>query len=62
MKNSKNSDRKVYLLNETDLQYLSANNYQSDPKLVKLFKSKSPWENDNAIALKSNSDKSESDR
>lgn len=50
MKNNKNYDQKVYFLNEADYQYLAASDYQSDPKLVKLFKSKSPWESENAIA------------
>ena len=50
MKNNKNRDKKLYFLNEADYQYLSASDYQSDPKLVKLFKSKNPWKSDNAIA------------
>jgi hypothetical protein len=50
MKNNKNCDQKVYFLNEADYQYLAASDYQSNPKLVKLFKSKSPWESENAIA------------
>ena len=54
--------RKIFILNETDFRDLSVENFEPDPKLVKLFKSKSPWENNNAIALKSNSNKSESDR
>ena len=59
-----NSCRKkeLFILNETDLQYLSAEDFKPDLSLVKLFKSKSPWENDRAIALKSNSDKFKSDR
>ena len=54
--------RKMFILNETDFRYLSIENFEPDLSLVKLFKSKSPWENDSAIALKSNSDKSKSDR
>ena len=50
MKNNKNCEQKVYFLNEADYQYLAASDYQSDLKLVKLFKSKSPWESDDAIA------------
>ncbi len=50
MKNNKNCDQKVYFLNEADYQYLATSDYQSDPKLVKLFKSKSPWESEKAIA------------
>jgi uncharacterized protein (DUF1778 family) len=37
-------DQKIYILDEADCEYLSAVNHKSDPKLVKLFKSKSPWE------------------
>ncbi|NJL52600.1 MAG: DUF1778 domain-containing protein [Hydrococcus sp. SU_1_0] len=37
-------DQKIYILDEADCEYLSASNHQSDPKLVKLFKSKNPWE------------------
>jgi uncharacterized protein (DUF1778 family) len=37
-------DQKIYILDEADCEYLSASNHKSDPKLVKLFKSKSPWE------------------
>jgi uncharacterized protein (DUF1778 family) len=37
-------DQKIYILDEADCEYLSASNRKSDPKLVKLFKSKSPWE------------------
>ena len=55
-------NKEIFILNETDLQYLSAEDFKSDLSLVKLFKSKSLWENDNAIALKSNSEKGKSDR
>ena len=55
-------NKEIFILNETDLQYLFAEDFKPDPQLVKLFKSKSPWESDRAIALKSNSDKSKSDR
>lgn len=37
-------DQKIYILDEADCEYLSATNHKSDPMLVKLFKSKSPWE------------------
>jgi uncharacterized protein (DUF1778 family) len=37
-------DQKIYILDEADCEYLSAADRQSDPKLVKLFKSTSPWE------------------
>ncbi|MEM8672393.1 MAG: DUF1778 domain-containing protein [Cyanobacteria bacterium P01_G01_bin.67] len=37
-------DQKIYILDEADCKYLDRINYQSDPKLVELFKSKSPWE------------------
>ncbi len=37
-------DQKIYILDEADCEYLSTTNHKSDPKLVKLFKSKSPWE------------------
>jgi len=37
-------DQKIYILDEADYDYLSRADHQSDPKLVKLFKSKSPWE------------------
>lgn len=60
--NSNYRDREIFFLKETDLQYLFAEDFKPDPQLVKLFKSKSPWESDRAIALKSNSDKFKSDR
>lgn len=37
-------DQKIYILDKADCEYLNAANHKSDPKLVKLFKSKSPWE------------------
>ena len=37
-------DQKIYILDEADYEYLVSTEPQSDPKLVKLFKSKSPWE------------------
>ena len=37
-------DQKIYILDEVDCEYLSRTDHKSDPKLVKLFKSKSPWE------------------
>jgi uncharacterized protein (DUF1778 family) len=37
-------DQKIYILDEADCKYLSASDHKSDPKLVKLFKSRSPWE------------------
>ena len=36
--------QKIYILDEADCQYLSRTDHQPDPKLVKLFDSKSPWE------------------
>ena len=46
--NSK-AEREIYILNEADYQYFINWDRQSDPKLVKLFKSQSPW-NAQAIA------------
>lgn len=37
-------DQKIYILDEADCEYIVNSNPKSDPKLVKLFKSKSPWE------------------
>lgn len=37
-------DQKIYVLDEADCDYLERNNCKPDPKLVKLFQSKSPWE------------------
>lgn len=37
-------DQKIYILDEADCEYLSRMDSQPDSKLVKLFKSKSPWE------------------
>jgi uncharacterized protein (DUF1778 family) len=37
-------DQKIYILDEVDCEYLSRTDHKPDPKLVKLFKSKSPWE------------------
>ncbi len=37
-------DQKIYILDEADCEYLSRTDHQPDPKLVKLYKSKSPWE------------------
>lgn len=37
-------DQKIFILDEADCEYLSRTDYKPDPKLVKLFKSKSPWE------------------
>lgn len=37
-------DQKIFILDEADYQYLSRTDHKPDPKLVKLFKSKSPWE------------------
>lgn len=37
-------DQKIYILDEVDCEYLSRTDHQPDPKLVKLLKSKSPWE------------------
>lgn len=36
-------NQKIYLLDESDYNYLSLVEHKPDPKLVKLFKSKSPW-------------------
>ncbi len=37
-------DQKIYILDEADRKYLTNSHPKLDPKLVKLFKSKSPWE------------------
>ena len=37
-------DQKIYILDEADCEYLSRTDHKPDPKLVKLFKSRSPWE------------------
>lgn len=37
-------DQKIYILDKVDCDYLSARSHNSDPKLVKLFQNKSPWE------------------
>ncbi|ELS01860.1 hypothetical protein Xen7305DRAFT_00015670 [Xenococcus sp. PCC 7305] len=37
-------DQKIYILDQADYEYLSRTDHQPAPKLVKLFKSKSPWE------------------
>lgn len=37
-------DQKIFILDEADCYYLSRTDHKADPKLVKLFKSKSPWE------------------
>ena len=37
-------DQKIFILDEADCQYLARTDHKADPKLVKLFKSKSPWE------------------
>lgn len=37
-------DQKIFILDEADCQYLTCTDHKADPKLVKLFKSKSPWE------------------
>ena len=37
-------DQKIYVLDEVDCEYLSRTSHKSDPKLVELFKSQSPWE------------------
>ena len=37
-------DQKIFILDEADFEYLTRTDHQPDPKLVKLFKSKSPWE------------------
>jgi hypothetical protein len=50
MKSNNCCKQKIYILEEADFQYLSAGEFKPDPKLVKLFKSKSPWESENAIA------------
>lgn len=36
-------NQKIYLLDEADYNYLALTEHKPDPKLVKLFKSKSPW-------------------
>ena len=37
-------DQKIFILDEADCEYLSQIDHKPDPKLVKLLKSKSPWE------------------
>ena len=37
-------EQKIFILDEADFEYLTGTDHQPDPKLVKLFKSKSPWE------------------
>ncbi len=37
-------DQKIFILDEADFEYITRTDHQPDPKLVKLFKSKSPWE------------------
>jgi uncharacterized protein (DUF1778 family) len=37
-------DQKIFILDEADREYLDRIDHKPDPKLVKLFKSKSPWE------------------
>ena len=37
-------EQKMYILDPADFEYISRTNHQPDPKLVKLFKSQSPWE------------------
>ena len=37
-------DQTIYVLDEADYEYLSRTDHKADPKLVKLFQSKSPWE------------------
>jgi uncharacterized protein (DUF1778 family) len=37
-------DQKIYILDEADCEYLSGTDCKPDSKLVKLFKSQSPWE------------------
>jgi hypothetical protein len=49
MKHSNCCDQEIYILNEADYQYLFNCDRQPDSKLIKLFKSKSPWESE-AIA------------
>jgi hypothetical protein len=50
MKHNNNSEQKVFFLKDADYQYLYNCDRKPDPRLVKLFKSKSPWESDDAIA------------
>lgn len=37
-------EQKICILDQADYEYLARGDHQSDPKLVKLFKSESPWE------------------
>lgn len=37
-------DQTIYILDEADCEYLSRTDHKADPKLVKLFRNKSPWE------------------
>jgi hypothetical protein len=49
MKHNNNCEQKVFFLKNADYQYLYNCDRKPDLKLVKLFKSKSPWK-DKAIA------------
>ena len=37
-------DQKIYILDRVDCEYLTTDNHQADPQLIKLFESKSPRE------------------
>ncbi len=37
-------EQKIYILDQADCEYLDHTDPKPDPKLVKLFESKSPWE------------------
>ena len=37
-------EQKIYILDQADCEYLDRTDPKPDPKLVKLFESKSPWE------------------
>lgn len=37
-------DQKIFILDQADCDYLCSSDHKPDPKLVKLFKSNSPWE------------------
>jgi len=37
-------DQRIFILDAVDCEYLAGTDHKADPKLVKLFKSKSPWE------------------
>lgn len=37
-------DQRIYILDRADFDYINTKKSQPDPKVVKVFQSKSPWE------------------